>query len=232
MELPAGEMFCLSSRAVSVLNDSIRLSNAESQLAVPFRITTFFGASVISSPKGSAVWTAATGGGGAAAAGLSAGDLFSAGGGTGGAAGAGVGVAEVAGGGAGLAAGGDCASAVPRPSEIAATGTSASSARRKQRIKFIQYSPSPKGIPYRIPGSRVRSRQTPRRRAIPNTPVQLSSHDRCVMRPAAEAGQSAIMGHIRQAEIGNSMSALANQAFAKMNGIGNEIVVVDLRDRP
>src|SRR3954469_10490443 len=28
------------------------------------------------------------------------------------------------------------------------------------------------------------------------------------------------------------MSALANQAFAKMNGIGNEIVVVDLRDRP
>src|ERR1700739_3077066 len=28
------------------------------------------------------------------------------------------------------------------------------------------------------------------------------------------------------------MSALANQAFAKMNGIGNEIVVVDLRDQP
>src|SRR6202171_3055062 len=28
------------------------------------------------------------------------------------------------------------------------------------------------------------------------------------------------------------MSALANQAFAKMNGIGNEIVVVDLRDPP
>jgi diaminopimelate epimerase len=27
------------------------------------------------------------------------------------------------------------------------------------------------------------------------------------------------------------MSALANQAFAKMNGIGNEIVVVDLRDK-
>jgi diaminopimelate epimerase len=31
---------------------------------------------------------------------------------------------------------------------------------------------------------------------------------------------------------GNSMSALANHAFAKMNGIGNEIVVVDLRDGP
>jgi diaminopimelate epimerase len=28
------------------------------------------------------------------------------------------------------------------------------------------------------------------------------------------------------------MSVLANHAFAKMNGIGNEIVVVDLRDRP
>ena len=26
------------------------------------------------------------------------------------------------------------------------------------------------------------------------------------------------------------MSALANHAFAKMNGIGNEIVVVDLRE--
>ena len=26
------------------------------------------------------------------------------------------------------------------------------------------------------------------------------------------------------------MSALANHAFVKMNGIGNEIVVVDLRD--
>jgi diaminopimelate epimerase len=28
------------------------------------------------------------------------------------------------------------------------------------------------------------------------------------------------------------MSALANQPFAKMNGIGNEIVVVDMRDKP
>jgi len=28
------------------------------------------------------------------------------------------------------------------------------------------------------------------------------------------------------------MSALANHAFAKMNGIGNEIVVIDLRDKP
>src|SRR3981189_2014116 len=43
-------------------------------------------------------------------------------------------------------------------------------------------------------------------------------------------GQSAIIRHIRQHKSGNSMSALANHAFAKMNGIGNEIVVVDLRD--
>src|SRR3984885_6999439 len=28
------------------------------------------------------------------------------------------------------------------------------------------------------------------------------------------------------------MSALANHSFSKMNGIGNEIVVVDLRDKP
>src|ERR1700743_2947460 len=103
-------MICLSSSAVSVLNESIRVSNAESQLAVPFRITTFFGASMISSPKGSAVCTGATAGGGAAAAGLSAGDLFSAGGGTGVAVGAGVGGVDVAGAGVwagvGLAAGG------------------------------------------------------------------------------------------------------------------------------
>src|SRR5580698_6402152 len=128
-------MLCLSSIAVSALNESIRVSNAESQLAVPFSTTTFFGVSVISWPKGSAVWTGATAGGGAAAAGLSAGDLFSAGGGTGVAVivgeAAGVGDAEVAGAGVGLAAGGDCARAEPRPSEIAAIGTSASHARRK-----------------------------------------------------------------------------------------------------
>src|SRR4029078_5235218 len=44
------------------------------------------------------------------------------------------------------------------------------------------------------------------------------------------ARQCAIIRHIRQQELGNSMSALANHAFAKMNGIGKEIVVVDLRD--
>lgn len=43
-------------------------------------------------------------------------------------------------------------------------------------------------------------------------------------------GQAAKDRHIRQAKFGNFMSALANHAFAKMNGIGNEIVVVDMRD--
>src|SRR5260370_30019545 len=45
-------------------------------------------------------------------------------------------------------------------------------------------------------------------------------------------GQSAIIRHISRHKLGISMSALANHAFAKMNGIGNEIVVVDLRDKP
>src|ERR1700735_3178582 len=111
-------MLCLSSRAVSALNESIRVSNAESQLAAPLSTTTFLDASAISSPKGSAVWTGATAGGGVAAAGLSAGDLFSAGGGIGVADGVGVGGVDAAGAGVGLAAGGDCASAGPGPNEI------------------------------------------------------------------------------------------------------------------
>src|SRR5262245_62655810 len=104
MELPDAVMPCLSSRAVSALNESIRVSNAASQLAVPFITRTFLGSSVNSSPKGSAVWTVAAGGGGAgvgafSAVGASAGDLVSAGGGTGTAEGAGLGAGE------GLAAG-------------------------------------------------------------------------------------------------------------------------------
>src|SRR5450631_1637981 len=58
-------MPCLSSSADSVLNESTRVSNAESQLALPLTMTTVFGVSVISSPKGSAVWTCAAAGGGA-----------------------------------------------------------------------------------------------------------------------------------------------------------------------
>src|ERR1700712_1184407 len=98
-------MPCLSSSAVRALNDSIRVSNAPSQLAVPFMTTTFLGSSENGSPKGSAVWTGAIGGGAGvwATEGVSAGDLVSAGGGTGVAEGAGAGAAV------GEAAGaGDC----------------------------------------------------------------------------------------------------------------------------
>src|SRR4051812_47671153 len=45
---------------------------------------------------------------------------------------------------------------------------------------------------------------------------------------AAGAGPCAALRHISRQE--PAMSALANRTFAKMNGIGNEIVVVDLRD--
>ena len=52
-------------------------------------------------------------------------------------------------------------------------------------------------------------------------------------------GQSGFIRHINRAKAGKSplpdryvlMGALANQSFVKMNGIGNEIVVVDLRAR-
>src|SRR5258707_3405959 len=83
-------MPCLSSNPDSVFNDSIRVSNAESQLALPLTMTTVFGSSVICSPKGSAVCTGAAAGGVGlcAAEGTSAGDLVSAGGGAGVAAGA------------------------------------------------------------------------------------------------------------------------------------------------
>src|SRR6188472_1564247 len=50
--------------------------------------------------------------------------------------------------------------------------------------------------------------------------------------PPLRTRQSAIIRHISRRKLGNSMSALANHAFAKMNGIGNEIVVIDLRDKP
>src|SRR5437660_1955705 len=59
-------MPCLSSSAVKALNESIRVSNAASQLADPFMTTTFLGSSVNGSPKGSAVCTVAAGGEGAA----------------------------------------------------------------------------------------------------------------------------------------------------------------------
>src|SRR4029453_3416303 len=127
IELPAGLMACLSSRADSALNESIRVSNAESQLALPLMTTTGFGVSVISSPNGSAVCTGAAAGGGVAgvsafAAGVpgAAGELapgVAGGGGAGVAAGSGgVGVGTGGGGGGG---GGFCASAQPSPSQMA-----------------------------------------------------------------------------------------------------------------
>src|SRR5471030_1086048 len=113
-------MLCLSSSAASSLNESVSVSNAESQLAVPLMMTTVFGVSVICSPNGSAVWTGAVAAGGGvagacAAAGGVAGVAEGLAIGVGVAAGAGVGVSVAAGTGvagvlaAGGAAGGDCA---------------------------------------------------------------------------------------------------------------------------
>src|SRR4029450_4482304 len=135
IELPAGLMACLSSRADSALNESIRVSNAESQLALPLMTTTVFGVSVISSPNGSAVCTGAAAGGGVAGVSAVAGGVPGAAGelapgaGVAGCVGAGVadgsgGVGVVTAGGAG-GGGGVCASAQPSPSQMAATGTSA-----------------------------------------------------------------------------------------------------------
>src|SRR6266851_1220764 len=130
-------MPCLSSNAESALNESIRVSNAASQLALPLMTTTVFGVRVICSPNGSAVWTGAAAGGGgvsAVAGGVpgAAGELAP-GAGVAGCAGAGVadgagagGVGVLTAGGAG--GGGVCASTLPSPSEIAAAGTSATMA--------------------------------------------------------------------------------------------------------
>src|ERR1700720_1304272 len=84
-------MPCLSSSADSALNESIRVSNAESQLALPLMTTTVFGVRVICSPNGSAVWTGGVGGVSAGAGGVpgAAGELAP-GAGVAGCAGAGV----------------------------------------------------------------------------------------------------------------------------------------------
>src|SRR5258706_15061791 len=101
-------MPCLSSKADSDLNESIRVSNAESQLALPFMMTTVFGASVICSPNGSAVWTGAAAGGGVAGVSAAAGGVVGAagaggavGGGGGGGGGGGARGAAAGGGGGG-----------------------------------------------------------------------------------------------------------------------------------
>src|ERR1700692_2543214 len=114
-------MPCLSSNADSALNESIRVSNAESQLALPLMTTTVFGVRVICSPNGSAVWTGAAAGGGVAGVSAVAGGVPGAAGelapGAGVAGGAGA--ADGAGAGgvgvltAGGAGGGVCASTLP-----------------------------------------------------------------------------------------------------------------------
>src|ERR1700709_2835848 len=72
-------MPCLSSRPAIFLNESVSVSNAESQLALPLRTTAVFGVRVISSPNGSAVWTGAGAGGGAAGASAAGGGVAGAG---------------------------------------------------------------------------------------------------------------------------------------------------------
>src|SRR5260370_23002061 len=138
-------MPCLSSNADSDLNESIRVSNAESQLALPFMMTTVFGASVICSPNGSAVCAAA--GGGVAGVSAAAGGVAGAAGGLAGAGvavGSGAGVAAAPGAGVagvvtagGVAGGGDCPSPLPRPGQLAAAGTSPTMPSRNQPGKSI-----------------------------------------------------------------------------------------------
>src|SRR6516165_7802279 len=131
-------MPCLSSSALSPLKESIKVSNAESQLALPLAITTFFASSVIASPKGSAVWTVAEGAGVCAVGGGAAGAGEGFTGGAGLAGGAGEGLVETPGEGE---AGGCCATTAPPESSIAAAGISAARARQRKQAKFIQYSP-------------------------------------------------------------------------------------------
>src|SRR5712672_1746926 len=125
-------MPCLSSRLTIFLKESISVSNAVSQLALPLRTTAVFGVRVVSSPNGSAVWTGA----GAGVAGASAAGGGVAGAGVAGAAGAGATGAAVSGAGvAGVGVAGDCASA---GAEISASAIVKTGARRKKRRVFIR----------------------------------------------------------------------------------------------
>src|ERR1700676_5574254 len=176
-------MPCLSSSAASDLKESIRVSNAESQLALPLAMTTIFGSSVICSPKGSAVWTGAGGGVGGvwAVEGMSAGDLVSAGGGAGVAVGPGAGAAgALAAGGVagGVADWGDCASASQKLTEIAAIGTSATVARRNERANFIRYSPEDLIWAVSARRSRSTSKDANVEPVDANTRARRSSHER------------------------------------------------------
>src|SRR5258705_4505159 len=142
-------MPCLSSNAESALNESIRVSNAESQLALPLMTTTVFGVSVISSPNGSAVWTGAAAAGGVGGVSAVAGGVPGAAGelapGAGVAGCAGAGVADGAGAGgvgvltAGGAEGRGWARTVARPSQIAAARARAALAGRKKPQPWLPH---------------------------------------------------------------------------------------------
>src|SRR5882757_230712 len=199
-------MPCLSSSAVSALNESISVSKAESQLALPLAITTFFGSSVIGSPKGSAVWTGAAGAGVCAAAGgtgVAAGLAAGLGEGLaaglseeleGPALGSGEGLAETAG--AGVAA--DCASAGPALREIA-TGRSraarpaARTKTKRKLLKYMGYSPGP-CLMSRSVGKVL----------LPNTQGASSSHDSSVISPAgfAALAKFGAIRHIERTQFG------------------------------
>ncbi|GLR90171.1 hypothetical protein GCM10007857_68850 [Bradyrhizobium iriomotense] len=150
-------------------------------MALPLAITTFFGSSVVSSPKGSAVCTGApAAGGGAAAAGgaagLAEGEALAAGAGDGDVAGEGealaAGEGEVDGAGEGFAdvagAGvGDWANAPERQSEMAAAGITAAKKERKKLVitclpntlkaKALSEAPARILAPRARPGSRERA---------------------------------------------------------------------------
>src|SRR3954447_9797803 len=198
-------MPCLSSSVFSALKASTSVSKAESQLAVPLTITTFFDSSVVSRPKGSAVCTgagvAAAAGGGAVGPGeaLSAGEGDAAGAGEALAAGEGVatgagealaaGAGEAEGAGAGLvedglvdeglaeAAGAGLGVCARTPdSPNDKAAAGISAARARRRKLFILFSPD---LAHQglNPTAHPGSRELRRS----NTRAPNSSHDRCVM---------------------------------------------------
>src|SRR5215831_3925066 len=201
MGLPDGLMPCFSSRVSKALSESISVSKAVSQLALPLEMTTFFASRSTSAPKGSAAWTvappsgawAAAGGVEGAGEGLGAGAGLAAGAGPG--LGDGDGFAETAGGGV---AGVDCASAWLAPNASCAVATAATARRNIQ--KFIRCSPKPA----KAPSQHGRLTRRPH-----------FSYNRWVIGPALWS-----MAHhwpyIKLAQLDIFMSALASHVFTKM----------------
>src|SRR6516162_5172641 len=157
-------MPCLSSSAFSALKESSSVSNAESQLALPLAITTFFASNVIGSPKGSAVWTVAEGAGAGVCDACGEGELAGAGEGlAAGAAGAGLAATSADGAAAGWA------SAAPPESAKPAAAIRAARARRRKQERFIQ-----------LGSMAVSGTSNPAGQKV-NTPGAFSSHDRSVI---------------------------------------------------